>query len=459
MVSFVAGYMERVDAGGILGTGAETEPALPTEHSSQSPAVEDAKVFAPTFPLTLEELDVSPDFLTELALKTVSMEPDCTTVRIAERLCLGQVITDQLLERLYNDKLIEKKGAVSLRNNRYGMTERGWGRVEQLMALSSYVGPAPVSLELYTEMIVSQVRSRPAVTREMLEHTLRDLVLTDKIKRRLGVVASSGRSLFLSGPPGNGKTAIARALVDAILGGVWIPYAIEVDGQVIRVFDKHVHHTIEHPQNNYDKRGLIVRPPLVVVGGELTIQSLDLMATDSPRFYEAPFQLKANGGVLVVDDLGRQRVSARELLNRWIIPLEYRIDYLTLSTGKKIQVPFEQLVIFATNLKDVDLVDEAFMRRMGYRLYVEPPDADTYKEIFRRYVRFAGLSCDDNLLRHLLARYQAEHRKPKCCEARDLVQRAIDLCKFDNRNAQLTAEILDEAWESYFGGTNFPQAG
>jgi SpoVK/Ycf46/Vps4 family AAA+-type ATPase len=204
---------------------------------------------------------------------------------------------------------------------------------------------------------------------------------------------------------------------------------------------------------------LIIRPPLVVVGGELTIQSLDLMATDSPRFYEAPFQLKANGGVLVVDDLGRQRVSARELLNRWIIPLEYRIDYLTLSTGKKIQVPFEQLVIFATNLKDVDLVDEAFMRRMGYRLYVEPPTVDTYKEIFRRYVRFAGLTCDDQLLARLLTRYEKEKRQPKCCEPRDLVQRAVDLCKFDSRNAELSAEILDEAWESYFGGTNFPQAG
>ncbi len=445
--------MERSDSAGLSTLNFEAE------RPSEPPAIEGAKVFAPTFPLTLEELDVNPDFLSELALKTVSLEPDCTTVRTAERMCLGQVITDQLLERLYNDKLIEKKGTVSLRNNRYGMTERGWARVEQLMDVNSYVGPAPVSLELYTEMIVSQVRSRPSVTKEMLEHTLRDLVLDEKVKRRLGVVASSGRSLFLSGPPGNGKTAIARALVDAILGGVWIPYAIEVDGQVIRVFDKHVHHSIEHPQNNYDRRGVIVRPPLVVVGGELTIQSLDLMATDSPRFYEAPFQLKANGGVLVVDDLGRQRVSARELLNRWIIPLEYRIDYLTLSTGKKIQVPFEQLVIFATNLKDVDLVDEAFMRRMGYRMYVEPPSIETYKEIFRRYVRFAGLTIDEQLIDRLLARYKTERRQPKCCEPRDLVQRAIDLCKFDGRTIGLTADILDEAWESYFGGTNFPQAG
>lgn len=451
--------MERAETPNLFPRHLTAEPTLPTERPSAPPAVAGAQVFAPTFPLTLDELDVSPDFLAELALKTVAIEPDSTTVRIAERLCLGQVITDQLLERLYTDKLIEKKGTVSLRNNRYGMTERGWARVNQLMDLSRYVGPAPVSLELYTEMIVSQVRSRPAVTKEMLDQTLRDLVLHETVKRRLGVVASSGRSLFLSGPPGNGKTAIARALVDAIVGGVWIPYAIEVDGQVIRVFDKHTHHAIEQSQSNYDRRGVIVRPPLVVVGGELTIQSLDLMATDSPRFYEAPFQLKANGGVLVVDDLGRQRVSARELLNRWIIPLEYRVDYLTLSTGKKIQVPFEQLVIFATNLTTVDLVDEAFMRRMGYRLFVEPPPTETYKEIFRRYVRFAGLTIEEDLIDRLLVRYKTERRQPKCCEPRDLVQRAIDLCKFDDRPIELSSAILDEAWESYFGGSNFPQAG
>ncbi|NQU11414.1 AAA family ATPase, partial [bacterium] len=367
---------------------------------AKGPALADvANVYAPRFPLTIDELDVSPEFLCDLALKTVSIEADCTTASTAQRLHLGTVITDTLLERLYNDKLIEKKGTVSLRNNRYGMTERGWIRTEQLMTLCSYVGAAPVSLELYTEMITSQVSSRAPVTREAIERTVADLVLSDEVKRRLGVVASSGRSLFLSGPPGNGKTAMARALVEAIPGGVWIPYAIEVDGQVIRVFDKHTHQVADHPEANYDRRGLIVQPPLVVVGGELTIQSLDLVAAETPRFYEAPFQLKANGGVLVVDDLGRQRVSARELLNRWIIPLEYRFDYLTLTTGKKIQVPFEQIVIFATNLSHTDLVDAAFMRRMGYRLYVEPPSLDTYAEIFRRFAAGQKLDVDSSLLK------------------------------------------------------------
>ena len=208
-------------------------------------------------------------------------------------------------------------------------------------------------------------------------------------------------------------------------------------------------------RSDYDHRWVKISPPLVTVGGELTIQSLDLTYTDSPHYYEAPFQLKANGGVLVVDDLGRQRVSARELLNRWIVPLEYRTDYLTLSTGKKIQVPFEQIVIFATNLKDTDLVDGAFMRRMGYRLFVNPPDTATYREIFVKYAAASGLTVPPAVMQHVLDRYKTEGRQPQACEPRDLIQRAVEICKFDQRSFELTIESLNEAWEGYFGGAGF----
>ena len=411
--------------------------------------------FVPRFPQTVRDLDVGSVFLADLALKAVSLEADCTTANVASRLHLGMLIVDELLQQLYHDKLIEKKGVVGLHNNRYVMVERGWNRVNQLMSTCSYVGSAPVSLEAYTDMTVRQVRSRPPVAKAILEKTLGELVLPEATKRRLGLVASSGRSLFLSGPPGNGKTAMARALVNAIPGSFWMPYAIEVDGQVIRVFDKHDHHQVPHPGTDYDQRWVRIAPPLVAVGGELTIQSLDLTATETPRFYEAPFQLKANGGVLVVDDLGRQRVSARELLNRWIIPLENRVDYLTLNTGKKIEVPFEQIAIFATNLSHVDLVDAAFMRRMGYRLYVETQTADTYRHIFRQCARTYGVSADDRLIERLLARYQTEARPLTGCEPRDLILRAIDICKFDSAPIQLSQALLDEAWDSYFGGRAF----
>ena len=418
---------------------------------------EDTGLFTPSF-RRLGELDVSLGFLTDLTLKAVSLNPDCTTAHVAERIRLGMAETDALLQRLYEEKLVDKKGTVGLHNNRYAMTDRGWERAAQSMARCNYVGPAPVSLEEYTKMLVRQVRSRPPVPKAELDAVLNELVLPDSVKRRLGMVASSGRSLFLSGPPGNGKTTMARALVNAIPGEIWIPYAIEVDGHVIRVFDKHDHHPVDPPEGDYDRRWVKIRPPLVTVGGELTIQSLDLTATDASRCYEAPFQLKANGGVLVVDDLGRQRVSARELLNRWIIPLEYRTDYLTLSTSKKVQVPFELIVVFATNLTDADLVDEAFLRRMGYRLYVGPPSPEMYAEIFRRFARSIGLTADESLVRHVLGRYKAEGRELKACEPRDLLTRAIDLCKFDGEASRLTKEILDEAWDSYFGGAGFPSS-
>jgi SpoVK/Ycf46/Vps4 family AAA+-type ATPase len=280
-----------------------------------------------------------------------------------------------------------------------------------------------------------------------------ELVLTEGAKQTLGLVASSGRSLFLSGPSGNGKTAMARALVNAIHGELWIPYAIEIDGQVIRLFDPHTHQPIAVSGEDYDRRWIKIAPPLVVVGGELTIESMELTCSPTQRFYEAPFQMKSNGGVLVVDDLGRQRCSAVELLNRWIIPLENRTDYLTLNTGKKIQVPFEQVIIFATNLSVSDLADEAFLRRMGYRLYVMPPGPDTYARIFTQYARKRGLSCDGSLLAHLELRYGKENREPKACEPRDLIDRAIEVCRYNRETVQLTKEIVDLAWDGYFGAT------
>jgi hypothetical protein len=439
-------------------------PNLPTAAVTYAPTTEalerDTSLLSdggdphrPPFPQTINDLDVSELFLGDLALRAMSLQPNCATTDIANQLHLGLMITDNLLHRLSRDRLVEIKGVVGSHNHRYAMLDRGWAEVGRLMAISSYVGPAPVSLNAYTLRLTSQIRSRMPATRTALDLAMADLVLTEGAKQTLGLVASSGRSLFLSGPSGNGKTAMARALVEAVHGDIWIPYAIEVDGQVIRLFDPHTHRPVKVTDSDYDGRWVRIKPPLVIVGGELTIESMELTSSATQRFYEAPFQLKSNGGVLVVDDLGRQRCSPEALLNRWIIPLENRIDYLTLNTGKKIQMPFEQIIVFATNMTVSDLADEAFLRRMGYRLYVMPPAPDTYARIFTDYARKRGLSVDEKLLAHLELRYGKENREPKACEPRDLIDRAIEVCKYNREAVCLSPEIVDLAWDGYFGAT------
>jgi len=410
-------------------------------------------LFVPPFPRKFDELGMHPNFLGELALKVVSVEAEATTATVANRLHLGILITDQILERLGREHVIEKRGVVGPHNHRFAMLDRGWETVARLMRSNSYIGPAPVTLTAYTDMVVQQIRSRPTVTQHALESAMGKLVLSSAAKQVLGLVASSGRSLFLSGPPGNGKTEMARALVDALTGNIWIPYAIEVDGQTIQVFDQHSHQPVTHENEDYDHRWVKIRPPLICAGGELAIENLDLCQSLSLGYYEAPFQMKANGGVLVIDDLGRQRCSPAELLNRWIIPLEHRFDYLTLNTGKKIRIPFEQIVVFSTNLTVSDIADEAFLRRMGYRLYMMPPSPDTYAEIFMRYARSRGLAADMTMIAHLEQRYGKENRTPKGCEPRDLIDRSVEVCKYNRETIRLTTAILDQAWASYFGAT------
>ena len=281
---------------------------------------------------------------------------------------------------------------------------------------------------------------------------LDQLVLPDAMVQTLGLVTSSGRSLFLTGPPGTGKTTIARSLHSALPGDCWIPYALEVDGQVIKVFDAHAHELVHgEPTGPHDRRWIRIKRPLVTVGGELTIETMDLVYSQTVRFYEAPFQMKANGGTLVIDDFGRQRVDPRDLLNRWIIPLERQVEYLTLHTGKKIEVPFELLLIFATNLEPADLVDGAFLRRMGYRLSAERPTPESYVTIFRRYAERQDLPWDPKLADLLLSWYARDRRPLSACEPRDLIERCLDICRYERTQRQLTPELLELAWANYFG--------
>jgi len=406
----------------------------------------------PPLALNVENTDLDFGFLADLALKVVYADANCTTERAAQRLKLSMPVTEELLQHLYREKLIEIRGLIGYGNNRYGMLDRGWQRAQQLLDMNGYIGAAPVSLAAYSEMVLKQSAAREPIQPNAVRTAMSALVLPESTIQTLGLVAHSRRSLFMTGPSGNGKTSIATALHNAQQGEIWIPHAIEVDGQIIKVFDLHNHLPVPVDGiGRHDERWIKIKRPIVIVGGEMTIETMDLIYSRTVRFYEAPFQMKSNGGTLVIDDFGRQRVDPHDLLNRWIVPLEGRVDYLTLHTGKKIEVPFEQLLIFATNLDPRDLVDDAFLRRMGYRLYVTPPDKEMYAAIFRQYVEANGFAYDPNHLDFVFRLYESEGRPLRGCEPRDLIQRCNDLCVYENRPKVVSEELLKLAWRNYFG--------
>ncbi|HVF86444.1 MAG TPA: hypothetical protein VM866_02595 [Pyrinomonadaceae bacterium] len=407
----------------------------------------------PPMPEELADTGIATSFLCDLALKHVAYSPEPTTNLIADKLHLPRALTEELLQLLYREKLIEVKVQAAMGATRYAMLDRGWERLTRAQSICGYTGPAPVSLDDYAHMMRLQaVPSNPA-TMEMVRAAFRDLVLPDSLLQTVGCVVNSRRSLFLSGPPGTGKTAVAERINAALPGTIFIPYAVEIDGQIVRIFDAHNHRPAppEESPGEYDRRWVCIKRPLVIVGGELMLQDTDLQWSEVARFYEAPFQMKSNGGTLVIDDFGRQRVAPADLLNRWIVPLERRVDYLTLQTGKKVEVPFEQLIIFSTNLNENDLMDEAFLRRMGYRARVEPPTPAVYIEIFKRAAYTRGLRIDQASIDYILNSYIIEHRQMKSCEPRDLLDRVTDICRFEGHPLELNTKLIEGAWRNYFG--------
>lgn len=414
------------------------------------------ETMGPPVPEEIADTGVAEGFLCDLALKHVAMLPEPTTTAVAENIHLPRTLTEDILQKLFREKLIEVKVQQTEGFTRYAMLDHGWERLARLLSISGYAGAAPVSLRDYTHMMrLQSIPSEPAAM-EKVRGCFHDLILPESLLQTLGCVINSRRSLFLTGLPGTGKTAVAERINNALPGGIWIPYAVEIDGQVIRVFDSHCHRIApdEITPLEYDRRWVFIERPLVVVGGELTLESADLTWSESAKFYEAPFQMKSNGGTLVIDDFGRQRVAPQDLLNRWIVPLERRVDYLALHTGKKIEVPFEQLVVFSTNLDEKDLADQAFLRRMGYRARVEPPTPAAYSEIFKRVAYNRGIRCEQSILDHVLTKYRVEHRQMKGCEPRDLLDRVTDICLFEGQPLELSSQVIDIAWRNYFGASH-----
>jgi hypothetical protein len=411
-------------------------------------------LIAPKAPIDMAGAGLEERTLIELAVKIACTTARFTTDWLAARMHLSLPLTRLILTELGVEELVEETLKISESRSHYRITPQGREMGVRLLEFSRYVGPAPVSLEAYRAMLRWQFTNAPPTKPQDVAKCLSTLVLTDDAIQMAGLSVSSGRSLFIYGPPGNGKSSVGRQIHSAMHGDIWIPYCLSVGGTVIRMYDDQVHERVDlsHEKTaGVDHRWVRIRRPMVVVGGELTLEFLDLVYSPTLRTYEAPPHLKANGGVFLVDDFGRERVSPEQLLNRFITPMEHQIDYLTLVTGQKIQVPLKQVLIIATNLSLEKVTDPAFLRRMGYRLFLGPPTPVQYTDIFRKYAEKAGVAVPEGMIERLLARYVDEGRELRCCQPRDLIERSRDICRFHDKPLELTAEIIDVAWMGYFG--------
>jgi DNA-binding PadR family transcriptional regulator len=416
-------------------------------------------VLCPRAPQTIAEARLDDGDLTDLAVKFAYTINRFTIEWLGERMRISPALSAALVAHLSGEGLVEETMMTSGGKATYRVTERGRRHAERAMEVCAYLGPAPVSLESYSAMLRSEFARAPETKPEDVTAALAGLVLNPRAVEMAGLAASSGRSLFVYGPSGNGKTSLGRQIHSALKGDFWIPYCVAVRNSVIRLFDEQVHERVEiggEKAAAIDQRWVRVRRPLVVVGGELTLEYLDLVYSPSVRYYEAPPHLKANGGVFLVDDFGRERVSPHQLLNRFITPMEHQFDYFTLATGQKIQVPLRQVLIIATNLSLDTVTDPAFLRRMGYRLLLEAPNAEDYTRIFRSYAERHGAAIAPEVLEKLLERYRTQNRELRACEPRDLIERCRDICRFHGRPLELTPETLDLAWTGYFGTTQPP---
>lgn len=411
-------------------------------------------VLAPLMPTSLEQTGVDPGLLMDLLVKIGSTTPTFRSEWAADQLCLPLQLINEICWQLKEDRLVEIQGQLGPFSFKYSITGRGREQADRLFEISGYLGPAPVSLSAYTAMLDWHFGHWPEATEAAVRAALASLVLAPDAVDVAALAALSGRSLFLFGPPGNGKSSVGRTIHSAFHGELWIPYCLCVDNSIVRIFDPQIHNEIEVDEKlagKIDRRWIRIRRPFVVAGGEMTIDSLDLAYSPSLRFYEAPMHMKANGGTFLIDDFGRQRIEPHVLLNRWIVPLEHRVDHLTLHTGQKLQVPFRLMLIVATNLSVSAIADPAFLRRMGYRLHLDFPDAAMYSRIFRNYAAASGVAVADRLIESLVARYQQEKRKLRASEPRDLIERAKDVCRLRKVPLELTEAVMALAWTGYFG--------
>jgi len=430
---------------------------------------------APTPPESLKEAGLTLAFLNDLILKALYLRGTMLGRDLGQFLCLPFKVVKESLKFLKDEKNIEVMGGdlVGEVSYKFSLTDLGRRRSQEAMEMCAYCGPAPVPLEDYVEQTYRQAVTGIRCTPETLAAPFSHLVIKDEMFNNLGPAIVSGRSVFIYGPPGNGKTAMARSIgefMNQTGGGIYVPYSFLAEGSIITVYDPSVHQPDENQDHSFidpdssvkrllntgavDPRWVRIRRPVIVTGGELTLEMMDLKYNAESKFYQAPIHFKANGGVFLIDDFGRQIVSPKELLNRWILPLEDRHDFLTVASGKKFQVPFEQLIIFSTNLDPKDLVDDAFLRRIRHKVQVHAPTRDVYEKIFHNYSRKLGMQGCPEAIDYLYERYYSRGRSPRASDCRDLLEIVQSICRYRRHPVHLTRDLIAEAASSFIAEFN-----
>ena len=420
-------------------------------------------------PNTIEETGLGFGQLLDLCIKTIYYAGRPSAREVSEAMALPFNIIDVLLAFLKREKLVEVVGTAGIGEQQYQYTlsEKGNERAVEAIDRNQYLGPAPVPFSEYVEVIKEQSVRNMRVDPAAVDAALNDLVLTPITRNLVGPAVNSGRTMLLYGDPGNGKSSIAKGIGRMLKGDVLIPYAVDVNGQIVRVFDPRVHTELpEEPEDLSERRGgyVPVRPerrrdmryvvckrPLLMTGGELTLSDLELKYSPQAKFYIAPVQMKANCGILVVDDFGRQLVSPKELLNRWIVPMEARVDYLSLLSGETMELPFELLLVFSTNIPPGQLGDEAFFRRIRHKIEVGDPDEESFLKIMKLVCQANGVPYDEQAGRYIIARYyRPKNRNLRGVHPRDIIDLLMDIASFRGVDPVCTKELLDLACQSYF---------
>jgi predicted ATPase with chaperone activity len=425
---------------------------------------------APSIPLTLADTGLSGSLVADLILKMLYDRGAMGGQQLRSAIKLPFGILDEQLMDMQQRRFVEVRGTTGQSRATYifDLTSAGRERARELLATNGYVGPAPVPLERYSAWVESQTIKGIVVTAEGIRDGFSHLVYPEHFLDQLGPAINSGLSLFLYGHSGNGKTTIAEAISQMLGGAVYLPYALEVTGQIVVLYDPVYHHPAEGEDENpeddpfgdhplfhevapHDARYARIRRPVVFVGGELALEQLDLQYDPDSRVYQAPSHVKANGGVFIIDDFGRQHVRPRDLLNRWMVPLEKRVDYLSFKNGYKFPIPFDCMLIFATNLNPLELVDEAFLRRIRYKILVESPNRAQYDEIFRRCCESRDIAFQRERVDHVFRNYYERlQMAPRGCHPRDIVDTVCNVAKYKRVPPSLDLEILNEACRSYF---------